>query len=425
MTTAARPDDRSGDVDTRILGIRVARPRAEARTYARTMAAETDDVSRHPAQQGPSAPPAPIDDFYAIIPAGGAGTRLWPLSRGDRPKFLLDVTGSGATLLQGTARRLAPLAGTERTCVVTGEPHVTAVVEQLGLPTSQVFTEPSARDSAAAIGLAAAVLHERHGSVVVGSFAADQVITGQRAFERAVRQAVAVARTGYVVTVGLAASRPSTAFGYIHEGEPLGLAEAPEAKHVVGFTEKPDAVTAGRYLATGEYRWNAGMFVARTDVLLGHLAEQRPVLHDALREIAAAWDTPQRAAVLERAWPRVERVAIDHAVAEPVAAAGGVVVVPGSFGWDDVGDFNSLAALLPAVDGVGNKVVGDVADVVHLNVAGSVVVPAAGRVVTVLGMDDVVVVDTPDALLVTTRARAQEVRTVVDELGARGLDRLT
>jgi len=166
------------------------------------------------------------------------------------------------------------------------------------------------------------------------------------------------------------------------------------------------------------------MFIARTSVLLGRLAEQRPELHDGLRTIAAAWDTDDREKVVADVWPHLERIAIDHAVAEPVAAVGGVAVVPGTFGWDDVGDFNSLAALLPSADDAGSKVLGDAADVVRIDSAGSVVVPASGRLVTVLGLDDVVVVDTPDALLVTTRARAQQVKAVVDAVRARGLDEL-
>ena len=349
-----------------------------------------------------------IDDFYAIIPAGGAGTRLWPLSRQGRPKFLHDLTGSGRSLLQATVDRLTPQAGPDGIVLVTGHKHVEACREQLpGLGDDAVLAEPLPRDSMAAIGLAAAVLEQRHGDVVVGSFAADQVVSGQAAFERAVREAVAAARAGYVVTIGIAASRPPGAVGYVRSGEPLGVAGAPTALHARGFTEKPDSATASEYLASGEYRWNAGIFVARTSVLLGHLAEQRPALHDGLREIAAAWDTPERDAVMSRVWPGLEKIAIDHAVAEPVAATGGVAVVPGTFGWDDVGDFNSLAALLPSVDGAGSKVLGDTGRVVRRESAGSVVVPASDRVVTVLGLDDVVVVDTPDALLVTTRARAR------------------
>lgn len=366
----------------------------------------------------------PIDDFYAVVPAGGAGTRLWPLSRQNRPKFLLDLTGSGRTLLQATVDRLAPLAGDEGIVLVTGAAHVAAARTQLPtLKTTQVLAEPSPRDSMAAIGLAAAVLAERHGDVVLGSFAADQVISGQEAFGDAVHQAVAVARAGYVATIGIAASRPSTAFGYIHSGVQLDVAHAPSARHVQGFTEKPDAATARTYLTSGEYRWNAGIFVARTSVLLEHLAQQRPALHDGLRVIAKAWDTPERDAVLADVWPGLERIAIDHAVAEPVAAMGGVAVVPGTFGWDDVGDFNSLAALLPSDDGAGSKTLGDTSSVVRLQSAGSVIVPG-DRTIAVLGLDDVVVVDTPDVVLVTTRARAQQVKDIVNLLHDQDLDEL-
>lgn len=193
---------------------------------------------------------------------------------------------------------------------------------------------------------------------------------------------------------------------------------------MLGFTEKPDAETARRYLETGEYRWNAGMFITRTSVLLDHLAREHPDLHAGLVTVARAWDTPERDTVVANVWPTLERIAIDHAIAEPVAAAGGVAMVPGNFGWDDVGDFNSLAALLPAVDGAGSKVLGDQDRVVRLASAGSVIVPAGGRTVAVLGLDDVVVVDTPDAVLVTTRARAQELKSVVDAVRDRGLDDL-
>jgi mannose-1-phosphate guanylyltransferase len=371
-------------------------------------------------------PDAPtIPDFYAVVPAGGAGTRLWPLSRAATPKFLHDLTGSGRSLLQATVDRLTPLAGDAGVVLVTGAAHVAAAESQLpDLPAGNVLAEPSPRDSMAAIGLAAAVLEARHGDVVIGSFAADQVITGQAAFEQAVREGVAAAREGYVVTVGISASRPSTAFGYVRSGATLGIAGAPGALHAQGFTEKPDAATARAYLATGEYRWNAGMFIVRASVLLAHLARLRPALHDGLRTIAAAWDTPEREAVLAATWPGLEKIAIDHAVAEPVAAEGGVAVVPGVFGWDDVGDFNSLAALLPSADSGGTKILGEPDAVVHVESAGSVLVPAAGRIIAVLGLDDVVVVDTPDALLVTTRARAQQVKDVVQELHERGLDDL-
>lgn len=368
---------------------------------------------------------APVPDFYAVIPAGGAGTRLWPLSRSRSPKFLHDLTGSGRTLLQATVDRLAAVAPADQVLVVTGGSHVAAVTEQLpGVADDNVLAEPSPRDSMAAIGLAAAVLHARHGDVVLGSFAADQVITSTPTFVRAVREGIAAARAGYVTTIGIAASRPSVAFGYVRSGEPLGIEGAPSVRTVLGFTEKPDAATAREYLATGEYRWNAGMFLARTGVLLEHLEREHPDLAAGLHTIALAWDTPQRDEVLAAVWPTLDKIAIDHAIAEPVAARGGVAMVPGDFGWDDVGDFNSLAGLLPAVDDRGSKVLGEADRVVRLDSAGSVVIPAGGRTVTILGLDDVVVVDTPDALLVTTRARAQQVKSIVDAVRERGLDDL-
>lgn len=369
----------------------------------------------------------PLDDFHAIVPAGGAGTRLWPLSRAGHPKFLLDLTGAGRTLIQQTRDRLVPLTGPDGVLVVTGSAHAAAVAAQLdGLPAGNLLAEPSPRDSAAAICLAAAVVRHRHPDAVVGSFAADHVIRDVAAFHAAVREAVATARTGRLVTLGITPDHPSTAFGYIRVGEPLGVPGAPAARAVGSFVEKPDAATAARYLAEGSYRWNAGMFVARADVLLGLLAEHRPALAAGVEKIAQAWDGPERDAVLADVWPTLEKVAIDYAVAEPAAAQGRVAVVPADLGWDDVGDFAALAGLVgavsPPVDGL--TVLGDAAQVLRAD-AGGFVVPGSGRVVAVVGLDDVVVVDTPDAVLVTTRAHAQSVKQVVDLLKEQGRTDLT
>jgi mannose-1-phosphate guanylyltransferase len=356
--------------------------------------------------------PGPVDGFHAVIPAGGAGTRLWPLSRRSRPKFLHDLTGSGRSLLQGTWDRLAPLA--ERVVVVTGGAHAAAVARQLpGLAEDDLVVEPSPRDSAAAIGLAAAVVRARDPDAVVGSFAADHVIADPVAFRDAVRQAVAVARTGRLVTVGITATRPATGFGYVRAGRPVEVAGAPSALEVAEFVEKPDAETAAGYLADGGYRWNAGMFVARAATLLDLLQEYRPELGAGLRRVGTAWDGPDRQAALDEVWPALEKVAIDYAVAEPAAADGRVAVVPGTFGWDDVGDFASLAAVLPAA-AAGVHRLGE-GEVLARDSSG-VVVAGSGRLVVVLGMDDVVVVDTPDALLVTRAGAAQEVKGVVDDL---------
>lgn len=357
----------------------------------------------------PDADTRALDRLWAVVPAGGAGTRLWPLSRAGHPKFLLDLTGSGRTLVQATLDRLAPLVGT-RAVVVTGALHEEAVRAQLP-HVDRVLAEPSPRDSMAAIGLAAAVLEREHPDALIGSFAADHVVSGDDAFGACVREAAEVAATGLLVTIGIEPTEPSTAFGYIRAAEALpGFATA---RAVAAFVEKPDAERAAAYLATGEYRWNAGMFVVGARVLLDLLAEGHPELAAGLRAIAAG------AATLEDTWPGLEKIAIDHAVAEPAAAAGRVAVVPGDFAWEDVGDFAALTEMTPgAASDPQVHVLGD-ADLVVTRDASGLVVPAAGRVVAVVGLQDVVVVDTGDALLVTTAAHAQDVKAVVEALRQR------
>jgi mannose-1-phosphate guanylyltransferase len=351
--------------------------------------------------------------LWAVVPAGGAGTRLWPLSRAARPKFLLDLTGSGRTLIQSTVDRLTPLVGS-RIVVVTGAAHEDAVRRQLP-EVERVVAEPSPRDSMAAIGLAAALLEREDPEALVGSFAADHVIEDPVAFATCVREAEDVARGGLLVTIGIEPTHAATGFGYIRSGAPLdGFASA---RAVTEFVEKPDATRAETYLASGEYRWNAGMFVARAATLLDLLAENHPELASALRSIAADPST------LAQRWPELEKIAIDHAVAEPAAATGRVAMVPGPFRWEDVGDFSSLAELVPD-DGGGVHVLGDADQVVAVDAHG-LVVPAGGRPVAVVGLDDVVVVDTGDAVLVTSYARAQEVKAVVEELRRRNRPDLT
>lgn len=353
------------------------------------------------------------DRLWAVVPAGGAGTRLWPLSRSSSPKFLHDLTGAGRTLIQQTWDRLEPVVG-DRVLVVTGTAHRDAVRRQLpDLAEDRVVAEPAPRDSMAAIGLAAALIERQDPDAVIGSFAADHVIADRAAFAACVGEAAAVAETGLLVTIGIEPTHPSTGFGYIHAGE--GLDGFPTARAVRSFVEKPDEETATAYVATGEYRWNAGMFVCRAAVLLDLLAENHPELAAGLRAIAAA---PDR---LEEIWPGLEKIAIDHAVAEPAGAAGKVAVVPGDFGWVDVGDFAALADLLPVRED-GLRVLGD-GHVLSSNATGLVV--PGDRTIAVLGLDDVVVVDTGDALLVTTTAHAQQVKGVVDALKQGGRVELT
>lgn len=362
----------------------------------------------------------PIPDFYAVIPAGGIGSRLWPLSRADAPKFLHDLTGSGQTLLRDTWDRLAPLAGEDRIAVVTGRAHRAAVEEQLpGIADLNVFLESEPRDSAAAIGLAAAILVRREPDVIIGSFAADHVIRGTRTFEFAVQQAVAVARAGYISTIGIQPTEASVGFGYIRRDGELVIDGAPEAAVVQSFVEKPDLETARAYFADRAYLWNAGMFIARADVLLAELAVNEPELHAGLLELAEAWDDRERRGpVVDRVWPSLKKIAIDYAVAEPAADKGRLAVIPGHFDWDDVGDFASLAKLNShgkdelAILGSEARVLADASS--------GIVVSQTKRVISLIGVRDIVVVDTPDALLVTTSEHAQRVKGVVDALKLTG-----
>lgn len=353
-----------------------------------------------------------MPDFHAIIPAGGAGTRLWPLSRSSRPKFLLDLTGSGRSLLQQTWDRLATLVPADHIHVVTGAAHAEQIREQLPELTN-IYVEPAPRDSMPAIGLAAAVIEHRSPGAVVGSFAADQTIADEAAFHAAVREAITVAEAKLVCTLGVTPRGPSTAFGYIEAGDPLGVADASLSRAVVRFVEKPDAPTAHAYVEGGRHFWNAGMFVARSDVLLGHLERLQPGLHIGLIRIAESWDTNSGAAVLADVWPSLTKIAIDHAIAEPVSLEGGIAVVPGDFGWDDIGDFAALRNHLPADP-----------DVLWLDADGLAVTPD-GTTVAVVGIHDAIVVRTEDALLVTTAEHAQRVKDVVAELARSGRSGLT
>ncbi|MDQ1125296.1 MULTISPECIES: mannose-1-phosphate guanylyltransferase [Microbacterium] len=361
-----------------------------------------------------------IEDFYAVIPAGGVGSRLWPLSRADAPKFLHDLTGSGHSLLRDTWNRLEPLTGPDRIAVVTGRAHRAAVEGQLpGIPDKNVILESEPRDSAAAIGLAAAILHRRHPDVVIGSFAADHVIRGSRVFEFAVRDAVAVAREGYICTIGIAPSEPAIGFGYIKRGGELIVEGARDASLVERFVEKPDLETAKSYVADRSYLWNAGMFISRADVLLAEIEANNPTLHAGLMELAEAWDDrDRRGPAVDRIWPTLEKIAIDYVVAEPAAEKGKLAVVPGHFDWDDVGDFASLAKLNSAgrsdlaILGQNARVLSDAAS--------GIVVSQTSRVISIIGVRDIVVVDTDDALLVTTAEHAQRVKSVVDALKVTG-----
>jgi len=360
---------------------------------------------------------SPSSPFFAVIPAGGSGTRLWPLSRSGEPKFLLDLLGTGRSLLVETISRLAPFATTERVVIVTGVAHAEAVTKQVGsLPVRNLLLEPTPKNSAAAVGLAAYVLAESDPDAIVGFFAADHAVSDDAEFHKVLEKAIRAAESGLLVTLGITPTEPSSAFGYIKKDRQFETVDG--VHHVTEFVEKPSFADAQKFVVSGKYSWNAGIFVGRVSSVVDAFDRFAPQLGKPLRVIASQLLAGED---FSEAWNALPAEAFDYAVAEPAAADGRFLVVPGTFGWVDVGNFDSLAQAQGSTSSSGVVVVGDQTKV-HPNDSTGVVVTTSGRVITLLGVSDIVVVDTPDALLVTTKEHAQGVTGVVEHLREQGFD---
>lgn len=351
--------------------------------------------------------------MHAIIPAGGAGTRLWPLSRVNEPKFLCDLTGAGRTLIQQTVDRLASLA--DNITVVTGGTHAETVKAQV--PDAKVIVEPSPRGTMGAIGLAAALVEKDNPDEIVGSFAADHLIGDTDSFRQAVSRAIEIAEQGLVVTIGISPESPSTAYGYIEMGEERGH----DAFSVTSFVEKPDADTAQKYLATGRYLWNAGMFVAKAGVLMGALEKFKPMVAESVRQLAARWDDDHEEAVREL-WEKMESCVIDTAIAEPLAQEGGVAVVPAEMGWSDIGDYASLADVMEDDARLQQVAPGGSRQKIVTVESPNSLVYSGDKPVVVVGIPGAVVLDMNDVLFVTTLDNAQKVKEAVKVINDEGLE---
>ena len=354
--------------------------------------------------------------LHAIVMAGGSGTRFWPASRTALPKQLLPLAGD-RTLIEDTVARVAGLVPPERTMVVTAARLLAAVRRQLPqVPEIGLVGEPCKRDTAPCIGLAALLVarHDPDATLVV--MPSDHVIRPAEAFQAAIRQAesLVAAAPGRLVTFGVRPTYPAESFGYIQQGEPLPVAPGDAPAHAVAsFKEKPPAAVARDYLAAGNYLWNAGIFVWKAGTILSALAERQPECLAHLRAIAAAWDSPDRDRVFAEEFAAIRGISIDYAVLEH---ASDVVVIEAPFGWDDLGGWSAVARQRQA-DERGNTFVGR-----HLDIdsRGTIVQADDGHLVVTLGLEDMLVVHTPDATLVADRAREEEVRKVVAELERRG-----
>ena len=357
------------------------------------------------------------DHLYGVIMAGGVGSRLWPRSRTSTPKQFLDLLGP-RTMLQETVDRIEPLIPLSRTLVVVNEAHALEVQSQLpGLPRENILVEPGPRGTAPCIALAAVATRLRDPLATMAVFPADHRVADAAGFRQAIATAAGIARDGYLVTLGIAPDRPHTGYGYIQRGEPLPETDGLPAFRVQCFTEKPDAMEAQAFVDSGEYYWNGGIFVWRTAAILAEMQRLLPELHSELQGVAEAWDSSDFGDVLREAWDRVPRTTIDYGVMEKAER---VAVVPVDVGWDDVGNWTTLSQLLASDDdgnvlrGKGTPLLVDTEDT-YLYTSG-------GRLVAAIGLDGFVIVDTPDALLVCSKDRAQDVRAVVERIQEEGLE---
>jgi|YNPNPStandDraft_1061719.scaffolds.fasta_scaffold01272_6 mannose-1-phosphate guanylyltransferase len=354
--------------------------------------------------------------FYALIMAGGGGTRLWPLSRRQRPKQALALVGE-RTMFEHAIDRIAPLFQPEEIFVVTGEDQVASLLLQAPeLSAGNFIVEPLARGTAPAIGLGALHLRRRDPQAVMAVLTADHFIRDAERFRQALSAAAQVAEQGYLVTLGITPAFPSTGYGYIKQGEPLMTADGLQVFRAERFTEKPGAETAFQMVESGLYSWNSGMFIWRVERIMEEFARQMPDLYDALMQIEGVLGTPAYEPTLRRVWPQVAAQTIDYGVME---GATEVAVIPVDIGWSDVGNWSSIREILPA-DADGNVIVGEH---VGLDTQGTIVF-GGHRLVATIGLQDMVIVDTEDAVLVCPLAREQEVRTLVQRLQEAGRQEL-
>jgi len=356
--------------------------------------------------------------LHAIIMAGGSGTRFWPVSRGARPKQVLDLAGS-RTMIQATVDRLGNLTSADRTLVVTNRRLVDEICRQLpDLPASSVIGEPCKRDTAPCIGLAAALVSRDDPAALMAVMPADHVIEPTAEFRRAIRHAANLVeeQPSRIVTFGIRPTYPAESFGYIERGETVDVTgDAPATFRVVRFREKPSAATAEKYLAAGNFYWNSGIFVWKAQTIIDALMKYELEMMAHLRAIAESAGTTDFEAVLDREFAEINGKSIDYAVMEHYED---VVVVEAPFQWDDVGSWQSLARLRGS-DESGNTIAGK-----HLGIrtSNSIVRGDDDHLIVTIGLDDCIVVHTPDATLVARKDQEEAVRDVVKQLQDKGWD---
>ncbi len=357
-----------------------------------------------------------FEHYYAVIMAGGGGTRLWPLSRKARPKQMLRLIDE-RSLFQTSVERLNGLFPPERIYVVTVEEQAEELRHHCPqLPSGNFLIEPMPRGTASVVGLASVALQKRDPQAVMAILTSDHFIGNEPDFRETLAAAHDVAQDGYLVTLGISPTFAATGYGYIQQGEFLDQYRGKDVYRVLRFKEKPDEDSARKMLAAGDHAWNSGMFVWRVDRILDEFARQMPELSASLKKIAAALGTPEEEATILEAWNEIKPETIDYGIME---GAQRVAVIPArGLGWSDVGSWDSLFEVLPG-DQAGNIVMGG--EHIGLDTRRSLVyVNQEHRLIVTIGVDDLVVVDTGDVLLVCRKDQAQKVRQIVDQLKMSG-----
>ena len=346
--------------------------------------------------------------YYAVIMAGGSGTRLWPLSRQKYPKQALKLVGE-KTMFQYAVERITSIFPLEQILVVTRVEHAPILMEQVpNLPIENFILEPEGRGTAPAIGLAAVHLQNRDPNAVMAILTADHFISRTEHFCQVLSAAEGIASDGSFVTLGIQPETPSTGFGYIQQGSSLGEMNGFKFFAVERFTEKPDPTTAEKMVSTGNFSWNSGMFIWRVDRILEEFERQMPAFYTQLMTVKHAIESPDYTSQINRIWPKVSKQTIDYGVME---GARNVVVIPVEIGWTDIGSWGALFDLLPS-DQNGNVLIGN-----NLNIdSENTLVFGNKRLVSIMGVKDLIIIDTPDALMVCSREREQDVKTIVEAL---------
>jgi mannose-1-phosphate guanylyltransferase len=358
-------------------------------------------------------------NLHAMIMAGGGGTRFWPRSRSARPKQFLTLTGD-RSLLQLACDRLEAQVPPENTWVITAEQHRAEAAKQLpSLPSSQIVGEPMGRDTAPCIALAAALIARRDADAVMLVTPADHVIEPTAEFQRAVRAAAGVAaeHPHALITFGIPPTFPATGYGYIHRGPEVARRQNVPVFQVFEFREKPAADLAEQFVTSGEYFWNSGIFVWKVSAILDELRKSKPDMVAAAERIAAAWDSPKRDETLRAEYPRMEKVSIDYAVMEHAKE---VLVLQAPYRWDDVGSWLALERMHPQ-DADGNTVLATHSgiDTSHCVIVGD----DPKRVITTIGVSNLLIIQDGDATLVADRRDEGTVKQLVDQLKQQGMDR--